>query len=112
MVGRGLMWPVTCSGLRDPGCHQSQPCSQHTTMLSHHPHAPPLQDLVAEVPAAKAMFDKASEILGYDLLKVGVVCGVYMRMNRGSRQRMNRGSACSPTPFNTRRPSMWARPTV
>jgi [acyl-carrier-protein] S-malonyltransferase len=29
------------------------------------------KDLVAEVPAAKAMFDKASEILGYDLLQVG-----------------------------------------
>lgn len=28
------------------------------------------KDLVAEVPAAKAMFDKASEILGYDLLQV------------------------------------------
>jgi hypothetical protein len=29
-----------------------------------------LQELVAEVPAAKALFDKASEILGYDLLQV------------------------------------------
>jgi [acyl-carrier-protein] S-malonyltransferase len=28
------------------------------------------KDLVAEVPAAKELFDKASEILGYDLLKV------------------------------------------
>lgn len=30
------------------------------------------QDLVAEVPAAKELFDKAADILGYDLLKVGV----------------------------------------
>ncbi|KAL6759079.1 malonyl coenzyme A acyl carrier protein transacylase [Haematococcus lacustris] len=30
------------------------------------------KDLVAEVPAAKAMFDKASEILGYDLLQLCV----------------------------------------
>lgn len=30
------------------------------------------KDLVAEVPAAKALFDKASEILGYDLLQVYV----------------------------------------
>eukprot|EP00955_Chlamydomonas_euryale_P065380 359219-Chlamydomonas_euryale.AAC.17 len=29
------------------------------------------KDLVAEVPAAKELFDKASEILGYDLLQVG-----------------------------------------
>jgi len=29
-----------------------------------------LQDLVAEVPAAKELFDKAADILGYDLLKV------------------------------------------
>lgn len=28
------------------------------------------QDLVAEVPAAKELFDKAADILGYDLLKV------------------------------------------
>lgn len=28
------------------------------------------KDLVVEVPAAKDLFDKASEILGYDLLKV------------------------------------------
>ncbi len=28
------------------------------------------KDLVAEVPKAKELFDKASEILGYDLLKV------------------------------------------
>lgn len=31
------------------------------------------QDLVAEVPAAKELFDKASDILGYDLLKVSPV---------------------------------------
>lgn len=31
------------------------------------------KDLVAEVPKAKEMFDRASEILGYDLLKVGLV---------------------------------------
>ena len=30
------------------------------------------KDLVAEVPKAKELFDKASEILGYDLLKVGI----------------------------------------
>ena len=30
------------------------------------------KDLVAEVPKAKEMFDKAKEILGYDLLQVGV----------------------------------------
>jgi hypothetical protein len=30
----------------------------------------PLQDLVAECPAAKELFDKAADILGYDLLKV------------------------------------------
>ena len=29
------------------------------------------KDLVANVPAAKELFDKASAILGYDLLKVG-----------------------------------------
>lgn len=29
-----------------------------------------MQDLCADVPAAKALFDQASEILGYDLLKV------------------------------------------
>jgi hypothetical protein len=29
-----------------------------------------LQDLVAECPAAKELFDKAADILGYDLLKV------------------------------------------
>ncbi len=28
------------------------------------------KDLAASVPAAKALFDKASDILGYDLLKV------------------------------------------
>jgi hypothetical protein len=28
------------------------------------------QDLVAECPAAKELFDKAADILGYDLLKV------------------------------------------
>ena len=42
----------------------------------HAPHAPMqtvgmAKDLVAEVPKAKEMFDRASEILGYDLLKVG-----------------------------------------
>ena len=30
------------------------------------------KDLVAEVPKAKEMFDKAKEILGYDLLQVGL----------------------------------------
>lgn len=30
----------------------------------------PVQDLVAECPAAKELFDKAADILGYDLLKV------------------------------------------
>ena len=29
------------------------------------------KDLVVQVPAAKALFEKASGILGYDLLKVG-----------------------------------------
>ena len=32
-----------------------------------------LQDLVAECPAAKELFDKAADILGYDLLKVRLV---------------------------------------
>ena len=31
-----------------------------------------VQDVVAEVPAAKELFDEASEILGYDLLKICV----------------------------------------
>ena len=31
-----------------------------------------LQELCAEVPAAKSLFDRASEILGYDLLQVCV----------------------------------------
>jgi malonyl CoA-acyl carrier protein transacylase len=43
------------------------------------------KDLVAEVPAAKALFDKAAEILGYDLLKVG-------RGRRGSGKRAIRGA--------------------
>ena len=30
----------------------------------------PLQDVVTEVPAAKELFDKASDILSYDLLKI------------------------------------------
>jgi [acyl-carrier-protein] S-malonyltransferase len=36
----------------------------------HHTLCPVTQDLVAEVPAAKELFDKAADILGYDLLKV------------------------------------------
>ncbi len=44
-----------------------------------------LQDLVAECPAAKELFDKAADILGYDLLKVrrrgGIACA---RENRCS----------------------------
>jgi len=35
------------------------------------------KDLVAEVPAAKEMFTKASEILGYDLLKVSTQSATY-----------------------------------
>jgi hypothetical protein len=36
-----------------------------------------LQDLVAECPAAKELFDKAADILGYDLLKVRLFEPIY-----------------------------------
>jgi hypothetical protein len=44
-----------------------------------------LQDLVAEFPAAKELFDKATDILGYDLLKVGDRC-CYIVAGFGRRQ--------------------------
>jgi hypothetical protein len=46
--------------------HASPPSCQ--TIPSPPPHP---QDLVADCPAAKELFDKASGILGYDLLQVG-----------------------------------------
>ena len=47
----------------DQGCNTSRPC-----ML-------PLQDVAAEIPAAKQLFEHASDVLGYDLLKVCVEGG-------------------------------------
>lgn len=43
------------------------------------------KDLVATVPKAKEMFDKASEILGYDLLKVGAGRGGRTGQGRSGR---------------------------
>jgi hypothetical protein len=54
-----------------------------------------LQDLVAEFPAAKELFDKATDILGYDLLKVGDRC-CYIVAGFGRRQPLPQ-QACQPT---------------
>ena len=53
MLEDGTFW----AGL---GCNTSHAC-----ML-------PLQDVAAELPAAKQLFEHASDVLGYDLLKVCV----------------------------------------
>ena len=39
-------------------------------MSAVHDNAPTMQDMCDEVPAAKQLFDRASDILGYDLLQM------------------------------------------
>lgn len=71
-VGMAKVRCSTCfASHKDLLCHTFWSCCRPGTCLQcvamHLP-----QDLCAEVPAAKQLFDRASEILGYNLLQVCV----------------------------------------
>jgi hypothetical protein len=61
------MSPIKATRCRRPG---AQCVSNLLPTITNQPADRESQELVEECPAAKALFDKASDILGYDLLKV------------------------------------------
>jgi [acyl-carrier-protein] S-malonyltransferase len=58
------------SCLHDMVCRHSAVEMAASFVSATHDTAPIMQDMCDEVPAAKQLFDRASEILGYDLLQM------------------------------------------